>query len=1305
MRPLAPLLLVLSVLLLGGAAAPPATPPAAAPAAAAPPAAAPAAVAQPPASPAPAASESECRPRDALRLLGEALALPVGSDTAAVAQALVRGDLELSFLLAMVPEPRLGFDGTVESLVRALETTGHTLDRYYLPWEAPSGDGARRRGGCQEQVPGVALFQRPAPGAAPDVVPAPASGRRRLMLLYLIGESPLAGAYKPAFARAVEQQRELRRALAELEPPAAPGTGRCARCEEVRLVGPAFSGGSASLETLLDAFPAESFTILSGRATNAAIQHELVRHSTPQRRVSMHATVIPDEALQTEFFCYLTETLGADPHDIALITESSTGYGQAVIAQNAAPTVPDARSQVLPGQRQPPQSARCRQPHRARLTLPVPLHVARLHNALVKSEGAARGDSESQPGAPRLPRVFDDSTRTDVIPTLSDRAVAATDRALAHILSTLSAEKIRYVGIIATDVQDKLFLAQQIRKYCPDVVLFTFESDILYTVPEARPYLKGMLVVSPYPLFTRNQLWSYPFRGHRQRIQFASDSDQGVFNAAVALIDPNEPLLEYSQAAPGVDSPRHRPAIWISAVGNETLFPLAFLKDYDDSGYLYISPNTESAQYQYAPYQQGALSLLLFVLGLGGVALSIGFWRVYYARSRQLRGPLRLLQVFRRCRFDFRLPVPLSTPGVATSRLTERSIGENEARRQPMFLLVLFLPITTVYFFLVLIHFMQLRDGNLALTVDEQRLSFWMQMWRHSGHIGIYGGMNWKVLFTGLFGSACEVVFLGIALDLVANYVAIDRRAELQERLCRFWDRQPPHRQGLLASLGLLAFLLLSMGLFALFVAFINRLQHDFNTLLFLRRCAQFAFGLSPLVPILLLTLGIQLWGYTHLVRIYLLERMTTVYLDVIAELEEEPSLRRHIVCIAAELQSPSRRMVTLGAAAAALFSGLIFSELVSLESSPWNIVFRFVIAALLTAIGYAFFRFLRLWLRVRSFLVALSHHPLSEAMGRMPSKLARTLGLILLEDMPEETARAVKLEHLRLILNHLVQLDEGRDLAPLLGSVDSSGELLAQLAELRALRPQVLRAPTPVPGAAPHPGHSDLEADADEGLLPEADPGLDSDAPGEQVLMQASRLLARVLRRFWSLRPLPGVLVASDHTGDKAGDKPAVQPNQAMLPAERNTADFYTELVPNSLHLWLRLAEDLLAVQVVSYINRLFPHLRNALLFCTFGFIAALATFSSYPFQPLRFLMISVWLFILGTLPITLYVLVQMNRDDVLSRLGRSEPGRVTFDRRFLSQIVLYGALPLLSLIATQFPGVRGVAFSWLESLLKALK
>lgn len=144
---------------------------------------------------------------------------------------------------------------------------------------------------------------------------------------------------------------------------------------------------------------------------------------------------------------------------------------------------------------------------------------------------------------------------------------------------------------------------------------------------------------------------------------------------------------------------------------------------------------------------------------------------------------------------------------------------------------------------------------------------------------------------------------------------------------------------------------------------------------------------------------------------------------------------------------------------------------------------------------------------------------------------------------------------------------------------------------------------------------------------------------------------------------------------------------------------------MPDTLHLWLRLAEDFISIQVASYVTRLFPHLRNTMLFVTVSILLVLGAIFTYPFQPQRFLLILVWVVILVTGPLTVLALLQMNRDEVLSRIAKSEPGKVTWDRHFISQIVIYGVLPLFSLIASQFPEVRGAAFSWLESLLKTLK
>lgn len=1157
--------------------------------------------------------------------------------------------VSIQFLVATVPEPRLGFDTTVESLTRALEATGFLLDRYLLPWTVVT-DKRSADSACPVDQPGIALFQRSVEGPS-------GQSRRGLLLLYLVGESPVAGIHKSAFLRAVDDMQRLRAMLPD---------GKCESCGEVRIVGPAFSGAVVSLEQLLSHYRTLSFRLLSGRATNGAIRAQIRKFDGGGRSVRYEATVIPDEALQTEFFCFLTETLGADEHDVALITESSTGYGQAVIAAQADPShaTPLAHDRVLPA-RPLHKSDHCQRPHRPRLTLPVPLHIARLHNTELRSsspsprsEVGSLTDLLTAQTSRALPTMLDDSPRTDIMPTLSPRTVSAAERSLAHILTTIYAEKIRYVGIIATDVQDKLFLARQIRAYSPDVVLFTFESDILFTHPDARPYLKGMLVVSPYPLFTRNQQWSYPFRGLRQRIQFASDGDQGVYNATVALLGHPEQLIEYSQAAPGVDKPLSRPAIWISAVGNDTLFPLAFIKDYDADGYVHENTSVQKAQfeYRYSPYQQGSLSLLMLLLGVIGVWFVVGyFWHYYHPEPEPplLFSPLK---IFRRS-------------NIARSLLDDE-LAERESARQPMFVLCLFAPAWIAYCAITTAHFMQLRDGNLDEFLDEKRLSLWIRLWYHSGHIGVYQNLSWKVLCIALFGVLVQLLFSLTILDAALQYVLPKWRAVLQQRLVKLVSGLRP----LLRRVGLSVVVLLSLGLvtltFFLFVAFVNYLQVDFNHLLFLRRSAQPAFGLSPMMPMMLLGCGVQLYGYCELSRIRLLEKLATVYLDLLEELEDDRGLRTKISQIAAYLGSPSVWQILAGGLLSLLQAVTMLSELVSLEVAPMHLVFRFLIALQVTMIGFVFYRFLRLWSVFREFLQTLGHHPLAPALERLPHKFIRSLGALFLEDLPELTRREAAQEHFRLLINHMTQLDLDRDLVPL-SQDDDVEEIKLLLVRLRELQPALEKETTL--RLAPLPQHV---ADAQ--------------------VVRASRLLTQILKRFWRARPIPGSLL----TGKPGEPQLLVRPGP-----DQNTAEAYHRLVPDSLHLWLRLAEDFLAIQVVSYINRLFPHLRNGLLNVTIGFVLLLLALIVYPFQPQRYMVLLSTVLLVVTGPTTMYVLAQMNRDEVLSRIAKSQPGKLTWDRAFISQVVIYGVLPLLSLIATQFPEVRGAAFSWIETALRTLK
>ncbi len=97
----------------------------------------------------------------------------------------------------------------------------------------------------------------------------------------------------------------------------------------------------------------------------------------------------------------------------------------------------------------PRKSTRCKNSHRPRLTLPVPLHVSRLNAALAaQAKGSTKGSEKQDPSGlfdqsleRALPKMLDLSERTDVIPTLSSSTVAATDRALATILTSIDARE------------------------------------------------------------------------------------------------------------------------------------------------------------------------------------------------------------------------------------------------------------------------------------------------------------------------------------------------------------------------------------------------------------------------------------------------------------------------------------------------------------------------------------------------------------------------------------------------------------------------------------------------------------------------------------------------------------------------------------------------------------------------------------------------------------------------------------------------------------------------------------------------
>jgi hypothetical protein len=156
---------------------------------------------------------------------------------------------------------------------------------------------------------------------------------------------------------------------------------------------------------------------------------------------------------------------------------------------------------------------------------------------------------------------------------------------------------------------------------------------------------------------------------------------------------------------------------------------------------------------------------------------------------------------------------------------------------------------------------------------------------------------------------------------------------------------------------------------------------------------------------------------------------------------------------------------------------------------------------------------------------------------------------------------------------------------------------------------------------------------------------------------------------------------------------------------ADVGTRTLLTQEVPDSLHLWLRQAEDLVALQRVMFINRIFAALRAQISFVASALILLLLAFNLFPFQPLRLMMTSLGCLLAVILPITLWIFVRLERDEILSYIARTPPGRLTFTGPFVGRLMAYIGVPMLSFLVAQIPWLRTLFVEFITPTLMGLR
>jgi len=149
--------------------------------------------------------------------------------------------------------------------------------------------------------------------------------------------------------------------------------------------------------------------------------------------------------------------------------------------------------------------------------------------------------------------------------------------------------------------------------------------------------------------------------------------------------------------------------------------------------------------------------------------------------------------------------------------------------------------------------------------------------------------------------------------------------------------------------------------------------------------------------------------------------------------------------------------------------------------------------------------------------------------------------------------------------------------------------------------------------------------------------------------------------------------------------------------------------LIQHSLHsAWWdkgsanRVAEEFVALRFVAVIRYGALHLKNLLEFVAGGLILAIVSFMCYPFEPHHLIMtaISTCFFVMSA--VFLFAFVQLNRDTIISYLNGTKPGKIDAN---LWHVASIGALPLVTVLAAQFPTIGGFLFAWVKPALENLR
>src|SRR5215470_2310212 len=1137
----------------------------------------------------------------------------------------------IEYLIATVPDPkdtRLDhqFDRALDAIRRAFESADYIFDRYWLPWDrsktiatpiSPADPKTAQMATRHLREPGVILFRH--------------SKSKGLLALFLVGETPTGGIHRVAFQNALRQIEELPRRVGSM-------TEAPAEESRLRILGPYFSSSANSLAILLKGWidgrnPPPKFRIITGSA--GSINKDDFLTDLKPVDASFYTTVLGTEQVINEFYTYLSDLDPQikPPNDgsparayIAVLSEAGTGGGQIVRRNIWDLNVGNEQPQVL--------------------SLTYPVHISQLRVEEAKSSLLNNQNNAPAVKDANLPLPMSETGgpgSKDIAPLFSPLETVTMELALREILTSIHRERIRYVRVSAADPQDLIFLVHEIRKHCPNATIFTTSADLLYLHSESNLDFQGTLVITSYPLFGLNQLWTYPFEGALWRPQFPTPTEQGIFNATLALLDRTELMLEYGSPFVNYNVGDERcPATWLGIVGRNGIWPvktfdikpdgkgctLPIATKYSASArQLGLSDNYRSPTGAGFLLLTGVICLLLSLSLLAQLILFWGQSRMDQADPDQWRGR------------GSKLSRAIIEPVLKLARRIERW---NEGALLRPFVWIRRGWLGQVFgdeeFYC---YRLDRRINLLGCCVSLLAASLFISgvtmlpawiIWNTRDGDALQGDWG-RHRVIGVVACTILVLTLGAFIWLTVSVGAW---------MVSGWRHFHGRIWVLLALVvGVAMVTFIGWGLFEVFFRFKKPEQ-----VFFFLRATELTSGVSVLLPALLVGLAAFLFFFAALRRLNLAERMPCLRnprqrpgaapqflrfdhegaksFEGLKDLEDR--VKEMIVCHIFRVPGTALLTVLISVVYWHFFQKH-FIPSVDGRRFDWFFELAFYVVPLMLV--WALLRAFWLWVATKRLLRRLSWHPLISQYAARHSEEKRFASLPQIDLMtptPTYTALSLSARQARSFYDAL-KLGPGQA---------EERKRIGQLVE---------------------------EAESELSLA------LGADAKGDwQTALRKRRYSQAALAEL--TERVSGLLEDSWRAACAAG------PDAAW----RDEGKFF------------------LVAHVVAFLQHIFAHLQNLVGLVTMGLLLMLLAAISYPFQPREPLLLFSWVAILTSVVVTLFIFLSANRDKTLSLLTGRAPGKVNVTRDLVFRVLIHGVVPVIALLGVQFPEAVRQIFSWLN-------